>query len=889
VEQLLTTKLYIPPPRPDIVSRPRLINQLNAGLNSKLTLLSAPAGFGKTTLVCAWAKQVGRPVAWLSLDEGDNDLPRFLTYFVAALQTIDSNIGKGLLAVLQSPGAVNVEVVFTTLLNEIAEFPDDVVLILDDYHVIESQQIDKAITFLLEHLPLQMHLVIASRIDPSLPLSRLRAREQMTEIRADDLRFTPDEAAIFLNQVMDFDLDAQDIAALEVRTEGWIAGLQLAALSMKGLKRSSEIIDFINSFTGSNRYIQDYLADEVLQQQTRGTKDFLLQTSILNRLSAPLCDAVRFGITETHRSSEGTAVSKQDNSQEILENLETANLFIVPLDNDRCWYRYHHLFADLLRQRLHQQQPDVVDELHIRASAWYEKNGLEIEAFQHASAGNDIERAARLVGGAGMPLTFRGAAAPVLKWLESLPTPVLDARPSLWVEYASALNFSGQPTSAEQKLQAAEAALGGAEPDDKTQDLVGHVAAIRAMMAVSQNQVETIIAQSRRALEHLHPDNLPVRTATTWTLGYAYQLQGDRAAASRAYTEVISISQASGDIISTLAATTGLGTIQESENQLFLAAESYRRGLQLFGDQPQPVACETYLSLARVLYEWNDLDAAQQYGQQSLQLARQVESIDTFAVCGAFLARLKLTQGDVAGAAALVAQADQFMRQHNFVDRMHEVAAVQVLTLLHQGDLAAAADLAEKHELPLSQARVHLAQGDTSAALAVLEPLRRQVEEKGWEVERLEVIVLQAIANHAHGETDKAGQLLSEALALAEPGGFVRTFVDEGAPMAQLLYEAAAQGIMPDYAGKLLDTFDIDEQGDTTPPPQRLIEPLSQREIEVLQLIAKGLSNREISERLFLALDTVKGHNRNIYGKLGVKNRTQAVKEAIFLNIIPPQ
>ncbi|MCJ7660764.1 MAG: LuxR C-terminal-related transcriptional regulator [Anaerolineales bacterium] len=889
MEQLLTTKLYIPPPRPALVPRPRLINQLNAGLYSKLTLLSAPAGFGKTTLVCAWAKQVGRPVAWLSLDEGDNDLPRFLTYFVAALQTIDSNIGKGLLAVLQSPGAVNVEAVLTTLLNEIAEFPDDVVLILDDYHVIESQPIDKAITFLLEHLPSQMHLVIASRIDPSLPLSRLRAREQMTEIRADDLRFTPDEAAAFLNQVMDFDLDAQDIAALEVHTEGWIAGLQLAALSIKGLKRSSEIIDFINSFTGSNRYIQDYLADEVLQQQTRGTKDFLLQTSILNRLSAPLCDAVRFGITETPSSSEGTAVTKQDNSQGILENLETANLFIVPLDNDRCWYRYHHLFADLLRQRLHQQQPDVVDELHIRASAWYEKNGLEIEAFQHAAAGNDIERAARLVEGAGMPLTFRGAAAPVLKWLESLPTPVLDARPSLWVAYASALNFSGQPTSAERKLQAAEAALGGAEPDDKPQDLVGHIAAIRAMMAVSQNQVETIIAQSRRALEYLHPDNLPVRTATTWTLGYAYQLQGDRAAASRAYTEVISISQASGDIISTLAATTGLGTLQESENQLFLAAESYRRGLLLFGDQPQPVACETYLSLARVLYEWNDLDAAQQHGQQSLHLARQVESIDTFAVCGAFLARLKLTQGDVAGAAALLAQADQFMRQHNFVDRMHEVAAVQVLTLLHQGDLAAAADLAEKHELPLSQARVHLAQGDTSAALAVLEPLRRQVEAKGWEVERLEVIVLQAVANHAYGETVKAVQLLSEALALAEPGGFVRTFVDEGAPMAQLLYEAAAQGIMPDYAGKLLDTFDIDEQGDTTPPPQRLIEPLSQREIEVLQLIAKGLSNREISERLFLALDTVKGHNRNIYGKLGVKNRTQAVKKAIFLNIIPPQ
>ena len=880
MEQLLTTKLYIPPPRPDLVPRPRLINQLKAGLYTKLILLSAPAGFGKTTLVCTWAKQVGRPVAWLSLDEGDNDLARFLTYFVAALQTIDTDIGQGLLAVLQSPGAVNIEAVLTTLLNEIAEFPDDVVLILDDYHVIESQPIDKAITFLLEHLPSQMRLVIASRIDPSLPLSRLRAREQMTEIRADDLRFTPDEAAAFLNQVMDLDIDPQNIAALEVHTEGWIAGLQLAAISMKGHKRNSEIIDFINSFTGSNRYIQDYLADEVLQQQTRGTKDFLLQTSILNRLSAPLCDAVR-GV-----SSKDT---NKNDSQAFLESLETANLFIVPLDNDRCWYRYHHLFADLLRQRLHQQQPDVVDELHIRASAWYEKNGLEIEAFQHAAAANDFERAALLVEGEGMPLTFRGASAPVLNWLESLPTPVLDARPSLWVAYASALNFSGQTTGAEQKLQAAEAALQGTEPDDKTRDLVGHIAAIRAMMAVAQNQVETIIAQSRRALEYLHPDNLPIRTATTWTLGYAYQLQGDRAAASQAYTEVISISQASGDIISTLAAATGLGNIQESGNQLYLAAESYRRGLQLFGDQPQPVACETYFGLARIFYEWNDLAAAQQHGQQSLQLARQVESIDTFAICGVFLARLKLAQGDTGSAAAMVAQAVQFMRQHNFVDRMPEVVAAQVLTLLHQGDLGAATHLAEKHQLPLSQARVHLARGETSAALAVLEPMRQQVDVKGWESERLKVMVLQAVALHAHGETEQAVQLLRDALSLAEPGGFVRTFVDEGAPMAQLLYKAAAQGIMPGYARKLLDTFDIGEQGDTAPSPQDLVEPLSQRELEVLQLVAKGLSNREISTRLFLALDTVKGHNRNIYGKLGVKNRTQAVKKAIFLNIIPPQ
>ena len=407
---------------------------------------------------------------------------------------------------------------------------------------------------------------------------------------------------------------------------------------------------------------------------------------------------------------------------------------------------------------------------------------------------------------------------------------------------------------------------------------------------LTQNQVETIIAQSRRALEYLHPDNLSVRTATIWTLGYAYQLQGDRAAASQAYTEAISISQASGNIITTIVATIGLGNVQEAENQLYLAAETYRRVLQLAGDQPLPVACEAHLGLARIFYEWNDLDAAEQHGQQSLQLARQIENTDRFVACEVFLARLKLAQGDVAGAAAILAEAGQFARQHNFVHRMPEVAAAQVLTLLRQGNLAAAAHLAQTHELPLSQARVHLAQGDPSAALAVLEPLRQQVEAKGWEDERLKVMVLQAVALHAHGEKDKAVQLLGDALALAEPGGFIRIFVDEGLPMAQLLSEAAARGIMPDYVGKLLAAFEAEEQKSEDksdlPPAQPLIEPLSQRELEVLQLIAQGLSNREISERLFLALSTVKGHNRKIFDKLQVQRRTEAVARARELGLL---
>jgi LuxR family maltose regulon positive regulatory protein len=577
--------------------------------------------------------------------------------------------------------------------------------------------------------------------------------------------------------------------------------------------------------------------------------------------------------------------------------LERSNLFIVPLDEERRWYRYHHLFTDLLRQRLHQSaagdEGGGVDELHKRASVWYEDNGLEIEAFQHAAAANDVERAARLMEGEGMPLHFRGAAAPVLNWLESLPTTVFDARPSLWVMYASALVMAGKATGVEQKLQAAEAALGGAEPDDKNQDLVGHIAAIRAMLAVPQYQVETIIAQSRRALSYLHPDNLPVRTAATWTLGYAYQLQGDRAAASRAYTEAISISQASGNIMVTMAATTSLGQVQEAENQLYLAAETYRRVLQLAGDPLLPFACEAYLGLARVLYEWNDLDAAQQHGQQSAQLARQIEGIDTFADCGVLLARLKLVQGDVAGAAAILAQADQFVRQHNFVHRIPEVAAAQVISLLHQGNLAAAAHLAEKHELPISQARVHLAQGETSAALAVLEPLRQQVEANGLEDERLKVMVLQAVALHAHGEKEVAAQLLGDALALAEPEGFIRIFVDEGPTMARLLYEALSRGISPDYVRRLLGAFPDAEPEKTDLSKSQafkseLIEPLSEREFEVLQLIAEGLTNQEVATRLYLSLHTVKVHARNIYAKLGVKNRTQAVAKGKALGILSP-
>ena len=411
---LLKTKLYIPPVRPRLVSRPRLIERLNAGLHRKLTLISAPAGFGKTTLVSEWVQAMGEatpPIAaaWLSLDESDNHATRFLTYLVAALQTIEANIAKGVLSVLQSPQPPPIEAVLTSMTNEIDVIPDRIVLVLDDYHTIESSPVDDALTFLLEHLPPQMHLVIATREDPHLSLARLRARGQLSELRATDLRFTSSEAAKFLNQVMGLALSSDQVTTLETRTEGWIAGLQLAALSMQGQEDAAGLI---SAFAADDRYIADYLVDEVLARRPKGTKDFLLQTSILDRLTGPLCGAV----------------TGQEGAQEVLQRLERANLFIVPLDNRRRWYRYHHLFAELLQQRLHQSTASSagdegrgVAELHIRASQWYEDNGLEIEAFRHATAANDIERAVRLMEGKGMPLQYRGAMIPVMNWLASLP------------------------------------------------------------------------------------------------------------------------------------------------------------------------------------------------------------------------------------------------------------------------------------------------------------------------------------------------------------------------------------------------------------------------------------------------------------------------------------
>ncbi|WP_138753093.1 LuxR C-terminal-related transcriptional regulator [Paenibacillus sinopodophylli] len=882
---ILATKLNIPPQRLRLVARPRLIKKLNEGFHGKLTLISAPAGFGKTTLAAEWLSGCGQPAAWLSLDEGDNDAARFLTYVCKALQTIGVNFDDSLFKVLQSSQLPPIESVLTTLLNEAAALQYSFILVLDDYHVIRTQAIDDALLFLIEHMPRQMHVMMTTRDDPSFPLAKLRARGQLNELRLVDLRFTASEATRFLNEVMSLNLSTREIDRLEARTEGWIAGLQLAAISMQGHTDTSV---FIHSFTGSHRFVLDYLIEEVLERQSANIQSFLLQTAILDRMCGSLCDAV-------------LCLGSPASAQETLEDLERANLFIIPLDNERRWYRYHHLFADLLRQRLKDKLASTISgnsvsisELHSRASVWYEHNQLEQEAFHHAAAAGDVPRAAELMEGAGMPLHFRGESASMLAWLKSLPADIMDKIPSLWVLYASISLFAGQVTGIEQMLARAETVLHRVEPAERWKDLVGHIASIRATMAVSRHQAGTIIEQSLLALDNLYLDNLPVRAATTWALGYAYHLQGDRISAKAAYMDALTSSQTIGHFIITIMANLGIGNLQEAANQLDLAAQTYKHVLQLAGDPPLTIACEAHLGLARIMYEWNDLKAAEQHLLWSIKLAGQIENTDRVVASEVFLARIRLAQGAVIEAEAISANAMLCASKHQFDQQKVAAAAVQVAALLHQGNLTAADALVQTQYMPLSQVRVQLAQGNTSAAISLLERFGAEAEERGWQDEHLKLKVVESIARAAYGDRNKALQILENTLMLAQPAGMVRIFIDEGLGMKTLLSQAASKGIMPDYIGKLIAVYDGREVKSNTrlypradhSVAESLFESLSERELSVLQYIAQGLSNREISERLNLALSTVKGYNRVIFDKLQVARRTEAVARAREIGIL---
>jgi len=902
---LLTTKLYVPPARPELVLRPRLVERLNTGLEQadgfarKLTLISAPAGFGKTTLVTAWLQrlnpilQAGQPgdaersFTWFSLDENDNDPARFSIYLLAALQVIDPAIGQAAQAMLGAPQPPPPEAFLTSLINDVAATSHPFFLILDDYHLIRTLSIHQQLAFLLEHQPPQMHLVVATREDPPLPLARLRARGQMVELRQADLRFTQAETAEFLGRVMQLELASADVTALQRRTEGWIAGLQLAALSLRG---RDDIQQCVQSFTGSHRYILDYLMEEVFQRLPAAVQDFLLKTSILERFSAPLCDAVR---------SEGTGSSERGDSHQTLVALEQGNLFIVPLDESRQWYRYHRLFADLLRHRLEMEaSPSAVSELHRRASQWFLAQGYLAEAVQHSLAGSDWEQAATLILDASKTMLQRGEVTTLLRWYQALPDGEVRAHPALCLEYSWVLILTGQIEAADAYLGLAYRAAQAA-PADQTAFL-GAVTVAQAYAARTQGDDRGTIELSQRALALLPQADSDMRSVLAVNLGIAHWNLGHLAQAERALTEAHHAAQQSGNHYARLTALGFLGVIQATRGRLHQAAELYE---QAIGSEARlsPIAL-AHNELSAVYYEWNDLEAAANHVQRGIELSQHSGNPEIQTGGYRTLARLKQAQGDTSAALDALHKARQLAHENALSPLTHaRNAACQVLIALAQDDLATATRWAEQVTedadacpfyplLGLTPARLLLAQNERAAAAEHLESCYATALRAGWQFGVVEVRVLQALA----APTPSAARaFLTEALTLAEPEGYVRTFVDKGAPMAVLLRDAASQGIAPAYVDRLLAALGMGDDGDVGEAPPyahrhsaALVEPLSDRELEVLRLLVAGQTNQEIALGLSVSINTVKTHLKHIYGKLGVNNRRQASAQAKKLGLV---
>ena len=898
---LLQTKLYIPSTRSELVLRPRLIERMNEGLYQsfgleqnpfvcKLTLIAAPAGFGKTTLVSDWLRQLDLSIAWLSLDEGDSELSRFLNYTIAALQKIDAGLGQTILPLLQLSEIPAPETLITLLINDIAAKTDKIILIFDDYHVIQSLEVHKALTLLLDRLPPILHLVILSRTDPPFPLSRLRVRQQITEIRDRDLRFTEGEAAAFLNELMGLHLLPEDVATLEARTEGWIAGLQLAALSLRGREDKRE---FVTNFAGSHRQVIDYLSEDVLQLQDEVVQRFLLQTSILDRLSGPLCDAV----------------TGQTNSRMMLETLEQANLFIVPLDDERHWYRYHHLFVDFLQIQLHYRQANQISELHGRAAAWYEDNNLIIEAVEHALLAEDYRRAGVLIEQtAEITLWTQGQWTTLLKWLEALPNEAIYARPALSLSYAWALFTTGQWEAVDPILPAVEQAIEVVEQRAVRENMLGEVATIRACVTYEGGDMDRCLALIHQALDLLAEDNLMTRSPAKYVQGLAYFGRGNFSAARQAYRDAITYSRQADNLSIGLMATGSLMQLTLKQGQLQQAAALYRQA-RLLGEQqggvvlgPTGVAC---VHMGEVLREWNDFETAERILAEGIELCKQQMSMPEIVLEGYIsLARVRHAAGDGQGAVEALEQVEEHLaelrlRSGNVQMIISQTLANRVRLWLAQGNLTAAIYWADEQGLKTDDdldqdhpdnyillARVCLAQGRADEALRVLERLSDTLADGSPPRLIIEILVLQALVQHVLDDPTQATNTLAQALVLAEPEGYVRLFVDEGEPMRQLLQQVAARSVWPDYVSKLLAAFSVvaeDETQNASPP---LVEPLSERELSILRLIAAGLSNREIADELYLSINTIKWYTSHIYGKLGVKKRAEAVDQAHDLGIL---
>jgi len=901
-QALVTTKLRAPRTRPKLVARPRLREILSAGEGRPLTLVSAPAGFGKTTLLSEWSEDLaedGRSVAWLSLDGSDNDPARFLAYLVGALREVEEGIGEDALAALDAPQPPPEGTVVEVLVNDLAGAEHEVTLILEDYHVIDSRPVHDAVAFLLDRLPENVRLVIAGRTDPPLPLPRLRARDLVTELRTADLRFTPEEAAAFLNDVMGLALSEGDIEALGEITEGWVAALQLAAISMRDRE---DVSAFVEAFSGSNRHVLDFLAEEVLERQTDEVRDFLLRTSVLERMSAPLCDAL----------------TGRPDGQEMLERLDRGNLFVVALDDERRWYRYHHLFADFLRGRLNAEKPGLAGELHLRASRWHEDNGLLVEAISHALLGSgadpDYEQAARLIERGVKGAWSRGEGPTVLRWAEALPDEAKRRRPRLILEHAQALALVGRPDDSEPFLDEGER-VAGEVAEEQGRFLLGYAASVRSYNARMRGDAPRSIEFARRALSLLPDDELYLRNFAAVCLGDALRVTGDLEAASEALAEAARYGRDVGHVYGTITALAWQARLQTVRGRLRETEETLRQALSYLAEhraETSPAANVVYVWMGTLLHERDDLDGAERELKRGMELAERSREVSSL-VWGYFvLTKVKLARGEVEEAARAAEEASKLARASKAELESALATNCTIRVLLARGDLAAAeaaflergvivedlsgwgSELSTRIVDRLTSVRLLRARGRHDEALRLLEGLQRVAEEGGRRGNLLEILTLKALALWAKNAKELAVRTLARALSLAEEEGYVRTFADEETAAGDLLsatleVRRGGQAGAPDrasaaYLARLQAALARGRTGADV--GGRSPDAPSEREMEVLALVAAGASNAEIAGKLFVSTSTVKTHVNNLYRKLNARSRVQAVARARELGFL---
>ncbi len=922
---VLQTKLYLPSPRPHLVPRPRLLARLEEGmrLGRKLTLVAAPAGYGKTTLLSQWLSPHPDAVAWLTLDADDNDLARFLVYVVAALQTVKPGLGQDLLQHVQGRGQASpllaTDRLLTDLLNDLAQVSAPLVLVLDDYHCINTPAIHDALAFLLAHTPPCLHVVIATRADPPLPIPRLRARGEVTELRQGDLVFTSEEAAAFLTESMELPLTAAESAVLEQRTEGWIAGLQLAALSMKtadtraadtqGLAMAPRVAPFIANFSGQYHVILDYLTEEILKRQPPYIQTFLLYTAILDKMCGALCDAL---LASPIDQDEARPLPNKA-SRDTLEQLARANLFLVPLDYERQWYRYHQLFADLLRAQWHRGQADVVMALHRRAANWYQEQGMHADAIHHALAANAYDWAAAMIAEALQQPDAWSAitAASLLKWLAVLPDAVVQAHPRLMLMASRVLYVTGKREQAMPMLESLEAAIRAALPDPEARNLLGLITADRASYAAVEGEIQRAITLAEQALDYLAENSLPARMRTTSTLGLAYVRAGNVREATRAFTQAIAAAESAGIPAAATPFACNLANIQVTQGRLCQAMQTCRQAMQTATSTTgemhiYPTTGYVHIEMAKILYEKNDLPAALCHVTDGLAHLEQGGIPDSFGVGHALLSHIQQARGDEDAAVAAMQKAIAIAQSSGMPRFTHLMAAHQARLWLAQGQCRQARDWADAYRQlapveylrefeDLTLVRVMLAEDKPADALVFLDRLQPAAEAAGRMGTAIEAALLRALALQALDDVDSARQALHRALELAEPEGYIRLFADAGPSVAQLLvhiHPSQADGPLARYIARLLavcapqDTATVSQSPLTVTQPASLIEPLTARELDVLHLLAEGLTTPEIAQRLYITLPTVKTHTRNIYGKLGVHSRKQAVVQAKLLNIL---